>query len=107
MNLKLNLPTSNGPDACLFISGELDQMTLKYDYWPRMASKERDAVSQSGKLIVDLSDVDRSDTAGLAWLINLVKHAKVDKVKVSFQSVPDKLLNLADLSGAKSLLIAE
>jgi phospholipid transport system transporter-binding protein len=97
---KDNAPTS----ACLSIIGELDQTTLTKDYWPELSASDRQAICAIGRLNVNLAKVERTDTAGLAWLINIIKHAKQNKVKVGFEEIPDKLLNLADLSSAKTLL---
>jgi phospholipid transport system transporter-binding protein len=104
VKLSLTLPASNNSGACLLISGELDQTTLVHDYWFELSDSDKQALVSGGSMKVDLGNVDRTDTAGLAWLINLVKDAKANKVKVSFESVPDKLLNLADLSSAKNIL---
>lgn len=86
------------------VIGELDQIVLQHDYWLKVADNDRQAIINNGHMKVDLAGVQRADTAGLAWLINLVKDAKINKVQVSFESVPAKLLNLADLSGAKGIL---
>jgi phospholipid transport system transporter-binding protein len=94
--VKLSLSIDNSSPAHLLISGELDQTTLVYDYWPKLPASDKEKLIEGGLINVDLANVERTDTAGLAWLVNLVKHAQANKVKVSFQSVPDKLLNLAD-----------
>lgn len=104
MNASLDFPKESTGAVRLLIAGELDQITLKHDYWSLLNQKERQSITDNGKLEVDLSDVGRSDTAGLAWLINLVKDAIESKVDVSFKSVPVKLLNLAELSNAKQIL---
>ena len=105
MKLSLDLPNAGSTPACLTISGELDQTVLTKDYWQTLSKADQDAVIQAKRLDVDLVGVDRADTAGLAWLINLMKDANANNVKVSFQSVPAKLQNLADLSGAKEMLL--
>ena len=104
MNLSLDFPTDSKSAVCLTINGDLDQITLKHDYWLTLSQTEQKSIVDNGVLEVDLTNVERGDTAGLAWLINIVKHAKANKVEVSFKSVPDKLLNLAELSGAKQIL---
>lgn len=104
MKLSLELPTGKNVAVVLTISGELDQTTLTKDYWPTLSQKDKQSIVDNGAIEIDLANVERSDTAGLAWLINIVKDAKANKVLVSFRSVPDKLLNLAELSGAKKIL---
>jgi phospholipid transport system transporter-binding protein len=104
VKLSLELSSDNKSALGLIINGELDQTTLKHDYWSTLSDENQKSIIDNGALIVDLANVDRSDTAGLAWLINIVKDAKANKVEVSFKSVPDKLLNLAELSSAKLIL---
>jgi len=104
VNLSLDFPTDSKSAVSLIINGDLDQITLKHDYWSTLSQAEQKSIVDNGVLEVDLTSVERGDTAGLAWLINIVKHAKANKVEVSFKSVPAKLLNLAELSGAKQIL---
>jgi phospholipid transport system transporter-binding protein len=75
VKLSLTLPAGENALACLAISGELDQTTLMHDYWLSLSDNEKQALTSAGNLKVDLASVERSDTAGLAWLINLVKDA--------------------------------
>lgn len=105
MKLMLDIDSANNTLAHLSIIGELDQTVLTGDYWPNVSEGDKQTLLAAKQVNVNLSAVERADTAGLAWLINLIKDAKAHKVKVSFQSVPDKLLNLADLSGAKEMLL--
>jgi phospholipid transport system transporter-binding protein len=53
---------------------------------------------------LDLSKVERIDTAGLAWLILLFKEAKQRKIHLNIQQAPDALIKLATLSNVESLL---
>lgn len=102
MKSELTFPSAGS--ALLSISGELDQTTLVHDFWQNLSASDNQAIVKAGCIKIDLANVDRTDTAGLAWLINLIKHSHEKKVKVSFDGVPDKLLNLAELSGAKQFL---
>jgi len=104
VKMTLSLPSTSKDTACLLISGELDQTVLVHDYWSTLTDKDKQELVVAGNIKIDLAQVARADTAGLAWLINVVKDAKVNKVNVSFANVPDKLLNLAQLSGANTIL---
>ena len=104
MELECSLQFNADQSCVLKLTGELDQISIQHDYWPSLTADKLSSVIKSGKLTVDLSALERADTAGLAWLINLVKHARVDKVQVCFDEVPVKLLNLADLSSARDIL---
>jgi phospholipid transport system transporter-binding protein len=55
--------------------------------------------------MVCLNDVDRADSAGLAWLINLKRDLKHNNVDVSIHDSPTKLIALAKLSNADSFLV--
>lgn len=90
--------------ACLQLSGELNQNNLQHDFWVNLAHDEAKNIVQVKKLVVELGDLVRVDTAGLAWLINIVKDARVKQVTVSFNQASEELLNLANLSGAKQLI---
>ncbi len=88
----------------LNVSGDLDQLTLTKDYWLTTSSKDKKVLIQSAKLTVCLRSVQRADSAGLAWLINLKRDLKQYNVSVSIQHPPAKLIELAKLSNAASFL---
>ncbi len=50
-------------------------------------------------LVIDLSDITKADSAGLALMIEWIKHSKKSRIKICFQNIPDQLLALAKLSG--------
>jgi len=105
VEIRVNFPSDDKTAVGVIVEGELDQTTLQHDYWSSLSKKDQQAIVNNGALEFNLAKVERGDTAGLAWLINIVKDARADKVEVSFKSVPDKLLNLAELSSAKQILM--
>jgi phospholipid transport system transporter-binding protein len=88
----------------LVISGDLDQLTLHKDYWISIDSKTKKQLEDAANLVVCLDNVDRADSAGLAWLINLKRDLKHHGVSVSIHNSPKKLIELAKLSNAASFL---
>lgn len=56
------------------------------------------------KLHIDLTDVTRSDSAGLAVLIAWIRLAKAGNKEIMFYNVPDQLLVIAKASGVDTLL---
>jgi phospholipid transport system transporter-binding protein len=54
-----------------------------------------------------LSDVERADSAGLAWLINAVRDAKQNGVSITLHKMPEKLHKLAKISNADGFLPVE
>lgn len=55
-------------------------------------------------IIIDLSSVDKIDTAGLAWLLLIIERANAKNVKVNFIHLSDELVKLAMLSGVETLI---
>jgi len=48
---------------------------------------------------IDLSGVNKSDSAGLALMIEWMKLSKQHHIKLNFNHIPEQLLTLAKLSG--------
>ena len=88
----------------LVVKGDLDQLTLKKDYWASTNEDAKKQLAEASNLVVCLDDVERADSAGLAWLINLKRDLKQRNVSVSIQNSPKKLIELAKLSNADSFL---
>ena len=53
---------------------------------------------------VNLKDVSRVDSAGLALLLEWLREARTDRRTMTFTALPDKLLAIARLSGVDGLL---
>lgn len=54
--------------------------------------------------VIDLKQVTRIDTAGLAWLFFLVEKANNTSCQLSFSNVPARLNKLISLSGVEGFL---
>jgi phospholipid transport system transporter-binding protein len=58
----------------------------------------------TGKQItLDLGRVGNADSAGLALMLEWIKHARSKRVQLRFRNIPEQLLNLAKLSGLDKL----
>lgn len=53
---------------------------------------------------LDFSQVCKIDTAGLAWIIQLLKQARPYKSGLKFKNVPDSLIKLAKISDLEGVL---
>ncbi len=53
----------------------------------------------SDKVCIDLEKVESTDSAGLALMIEWIKHSKIRGTQVAFKNIPEQLLTLAKLSG--------
>jgi phospholipid transport system transporter-binding protein len=54
--------------------------------------------------LVDLQQVSKVDTAGLAWLFYLLEQAQQANCQLRFANLPTKLDNLINLSGVEGFL---
>jgi phospholipid transport system transporter-binding protein len=51
------------------------------------------------QITLDLGRVGNADSAGLALMLEWIKHARSKRVQLRFINIPGQLLNLAKLSG--------
>ena len=61
-------------------------------------------MERQSELNVDLSDVTRSDSAGLALLVHWMRAAKRAKKTLVFHHIPAQMLAIASASGLDELL---
>ncbi len=59
------------------------------------------------KLNIDFTDVTRSDSAGLALLIDWMRLAKTNSKEIMFYNIPAQMLAIANASGVDELLPAQ
>jgi phospholipid transport system transporter-binding protein len=88
----------------LVLRGELTRYNITQDWWSKQSSSLLKALSSKSPITVDLNGLERTDSAGLAWLINLVRDSKQQGFTVYFENIPDELNNLAKISDASTLL---
>lgn len=75
-------------------------LTMKeVPYWH---SKTNDA--QALPSDIDLSDVERTDSSALAWLLDLQSKGQQQQLAIAFNNPPQALVTLAQLSGVQALL---
>ncbi|MCH2056928.1 MAG: STAS domain-containing protein [Thalassotalea sp.] len=91
----------------IVVHGHLDRETLSKNFWESLRGNERSVLINNKRCKVDLSDVERADSAGLAWLINAVRDAKQNGVSMTLYQMPEKLQKLAKISDADSFLPVE
>lgn len=59
---------------------------------------------KQSSLEIDLANVTRSDSAGLALLVDWMRYAKNSNKKIVFHHMPTQLLAIANASGLDELL---
>lgn len=91
-----NLVINATPDQ-VSIEGELTVDTVAESLFQQV-------LTGTASLTLNLSQLSRIDTAGVAWLVLMVKHAKQTQVTVKIIHPSDALTNLAKLSDVDKLL---
>lgn len=81
------------------LAGELTRKTVL-----QISKKNIKKLLSQPSLILDLQQVTRIDTAGLAWLFYLLEQASIVSCQLSFSNVPAKLNKLISLSGVEGFL---
>ena len=79
--------------------GELSRITIN-----KIFEKKLFEAFHNKDIVVDLLNVNKVDTAGLAWLLTLVENAKKSNNEISLHNTPDDLLKLAKLSAVDFFL---
>lgn len=83
----------------ILISGELTFATVN-----SLLTEVKSLVASQPSLDVDLSDVTRSDSAGLALLVHWMRAAKQAKKPLIFHQIPAQMMAIASASGLDELL---
>jgi len=85
-------------DGRWLLSGDLSMSTV-----PALLTQNRfPAISDT--LNVDLQGVERTDSAGLALLVEWQREANQQQRNIRFQNIPSQMLAIARLSGVDELL---
>ena len=66
--------------------------------------KQRQAMVAHKQGSLCFGDIRHIDSAGLAWVLNLLRDARKHDVIFSLKNVPNELIQLARLSGVDTLL---
>lgn len=87
-------------EGMLRVSGELDAKTV-----PQLLSDSVGLFKQAGEQVnIDLADVSRADSSGLALLIDWMRTARQNQQQLTFRRLPTQLLEMARVSGIEDLL---
>ncbi|HEC16598.1 MAG TPA: STAS domain-containing protein [Sedimenticola sp.] len=88
-----------GDDNNLYISGELGFATVQ-----DLLRQGRGLLNGQGRLIIDLAGVTRTDSAGLALMLEWLGERRSCGQDICFRNVPESLLEIAQVSNLAGLL---
>jgi phospholipid transport system transporter-binding protein len=88
--------------AVYAIEGELNMQTVP-EVSKQLAKliKEQTATEN---LTLDLASISRSDSAGVALLVDVMQHAKTSKITLLFSNLPQQMQDIAGISGLLDIL---
>jgi phospholipid transport system transporter-binding protein len=87
-------------DDTLQVSGELNAATV-----PGLLGEAEVLFKQSGEQInIDLAEVTRADSSGLALLIEWMRNARIQNRQLRFLRLPEQMREMARVSGIEALL---
>jgi phospholipid transport system transporter-binding protein len=91
--------TLNSTEHISELAGELTRQTVM-----QISKIDIQRIIAKPVLVIDLQQVTRIDTAGLAWIFYLLEQANAASCQLSFSNVPAKLNKLISLSGVEGFL---
>ncbi|MEO9946061.1 STAS domain-containing protein [Paraglaciecola sp.] len=96
---------SESSDGHFMLQGHLNRNTVMFA-WKNSLSDLNAKQDKSNTVlpIVDLAEVRDVDTAGLAWLVNLLRQSKQQDIQFQLKNVPVTLINLAKISDVDNFL---
>jgi phospholipid transport system transporter-binding protein len=77
---------------------------LTFDTVPDLYQSSSGWFEGEGDLILDLAQVERTDSAGLALLIEWLRHAQAAKRKLRFANIPAQVQTLIRINGLEDAL---
>jgi len=86
-------------DGCFILSGTLSIKTV-----PVIWRQGLDLFNQAPSLMLDLSDIKRSDSAGVALLVDWMRFARSHNKPISYINMPQQMLAIVRASGLDAIL---
>ncbi len=90
----------DGASNVLFVQGDLDV----YSVGETIRQGSKLIKSNESFNVIDLGQVQRFDSAGLAFVVELMKVAKQEKKKLDFINIPTRIRAVADVYGLSKIL---
>ena len=87
-------------DGQFAVEGELSKFTV-----PGIMNRANNMFQgENSKLLIDLNGVTRTDSAGLALLLEWMTLARTKQLQIHFRNLPPQLLKIAEISDLDGIL---
>ena len=74
---------------------------------PALLAEARKLFAGQSQIVVDLAEVSRVDSSGLALMLEWLQLAQANNISLRFRNIPASLLRIARLSNVEALLPLE
>lgn len=92
--------SDSGKEGCFFVIGELSLETV-----PGLLERGAEIMGRGARAVeLDLREVTRADSAGLALMIEWMRAAHRHHKNIVFRNVPPQILAMAKISGLEDIL---
>lgn len=85
------------------IEGELNMQTVP-EVSKQLAKLIKEQTLVTENLTLDLTSISRSDSAGVALLVDVMQRAKTAKMTLLFSNLPQQMQDIAGISGLLDIL---
>ena len=99
----MSVKISKKDHAVYAIEGELNMQTVP-EAAKQLAGLMAELPSGAENLNLDLASISRSDSAGVALLIDVMQAAKSSKITLLFSNLPQQMQDIAGISGLIDIL---
>lgn len=89
--------------AVYAIEGELNMQTVP-EVSEQLAKLMNEQTSGAEHLTLDLASISRSDSAGVALLVDVMQLAETAKLTLLFSNLPQQMKDIAGISGLLDIL---
>ncbi len=79
---------------------------LTFDTAPGLYHESRGWFAPGAELVIDLAQVERADSAGLALMIEWLKRAQVAGCRLQFANIPAQVQTLIRVNGLQTALLS-
>ena len=99
------LKVLESPNDCYQLQGDLNRNTIaQSEALATIEQSSRGNTTEGKVMTLDLAAVTHADTAGLGWLMNLLKVSKQQNIQFELRNIPVSLIKLAKISDVDSFL---
>lgn len=89
-------------DKAIMVEGDLTIRTIE-----QLLDHTKSLITYDGTVTVNLKKVEACDSASLAFLVAILREAKLKRSQIIFSQVPKQMIDLGRVSGIDELITLE